>query len=100
MRRDEEIRRRRDALLREEAKNPAVWWWLSFADEHFLGAVVIRARGFVSAVELTRLLGINPGGEVKGAELPASIEPPPAIVGRLLSKKEIEEQLGGAAEWK
>ena len=64
---------RRDKLLREEATQPEAWWWLSFCDpdkpegSQFLGGIFTKAAGFVSAVQKTHDLGINPGGECKGA---------------------------------
>jgi hypothetical protein len=47
------------------------WWWLSFADGgEFLGATLVSAGSFVEAVAVTHRLGINPGGEVQGTEMP------------------------------
>ena len=95
---------RRDKLLAEEAHHPFGWWWLSFAgEEGFRGAVLTRARGFISAIERTHLLGINPGGEVRGVEVPEeAMRSADGIqhaqhADRLLSRKDIEEKLGGAA---
>lgn len=93
----EQLRARRDALVRQESTQPEQWWWLSFSDKKFLGGVAVFARGFVSAVELTRVLRINPGGEVKGVALPKA--PPPEFANRLLSREEIEQHLGGAVKW-
>lgn len=95
----EELRVRRDQLLREESTQPEHWWWLSFSDGLFLGAVLIRARGFITAVELARKKGINPGGEVRGAQLPDDINPSLDVVDRLLSRRDIDEKLGGAERW-
>lgn len=98
----EELLARREQLLQEESTRPERWWWLSFADappDGFLGAVLIRARGFASAVELTWKKGINPGGEVRGAQLPDGINPPLDAVERLLSRSDIEEKLGGVGRW-
>ncbi len=48
------------------------WWWLSFADgDGFLGAALVAARDFVDAVDVAHRLGINPGGEVLGSEMPS-----------------------------
>lgn len=50
-----------------------MYWWLSFADgtrpkgTQFLGGVLIEAKSFMDAVERSHALGINPGGEVRGA---------------------------------
>lgn len=97
----EQLLARRNKLLLAEASKPERWWWLSFADEAgFRGGVVIRARGFVSAVELARARGLNPGGEVKGYELDDNAQyPPERFANRLLSKEEIEAEMGGAVKW-
>lgn len=61
------------------------WWWLSFASEiGFLGVAIVQAGSFLAAVETARALGINPGGEVQGWDLPS--DPPAAYQNRLLSK--------------
>ncbi len=50
------------------------WHWLSFADSalpkgtQFLGAVLVKAPDFITAVMQTHALGLNPGGEVQGIE--------------------------------
>jgi hypothetical protein len=95
---------RRDKLLKEEAQEPESWWWLSFAGEAgFLGAILTRARGFITAVQKTHELGINPGGEVKGVQIPDEIMTQAPIdhtqfADQILSKQDIEEKLGGAAK--
>lgn len=78
-------------------------WWLSFADgtkptgEQFLGVAIVEALGFIEAVRVAHLLGINPGGEVRGGPVPT--EPYPETVrNRLLSKDEILAL--GARKWK
>lgn len=54
--------------------------WLSFADgersegQQFLGACVVEAPSFLLAVFRTYELGINPGGEVMGIEIPPECE--------------------------
>ena len=54
-------------------------YWLSFSGEHkFLGGCFVFVRAYAGgdsagmkvAIEKARLLGINPGGEVLGVELP------------------------------
>lgn len=56
-------------------------WWLSFSDpnlpegEQFLGACIITAPDFGTAVKLAHLLESNPGGEVLGSEIPADTSP-------------------------
>jgi len=55
------------------------WWWLSFVDpgrpegDRFLGVVVIQGTDFRDAVEAAWNLGVNPGGECKGMEIPWDI---------------------------
>jgi hypothetical protein len=101
---DQELLARRAALIKRElTEQPERWWWLSFANEKgFLGAVVVRAHGFVTAIELARLMGINPGGECQGAEIPepekAGPPYPEQFANRLLSREEIEAKLG-IAKW-
>jgi len=68
----EQIEQRRIQLLAEESAGPLEWHWLSFLNPDLpegsksLGVVILQATGFLSAVELARQLGINPGGEVMG----------------------------------
>jgi hypothetical protein len=97
--RERSLKARADELLLEESQRPEMWWWLSFADdEGFLGGVLTRARGFLSAVQKARNLGINPGGEVQGIEIPEDVpESHKSYADQLLSKQDIEEKLGGAA---
>lgn len=97
---------RRHKLLTEEANQPEGWWWLSFADDDgFLGAVLTQAKGFINAVQKTHDLGINPGGEVKAVQLPDNIAAHPKFAtheqyaDQLLTKKDIDNKLGGAAKW-
>lgn len=59
---------RKAALLAVEARFKPRWWFISFAEEAprgFLGGVFTKAPGPVTALESTRTLGINPGGEVE-----------------------------------
>ena len=57
-------------------------YYLSFVgDDGFRGALWTRAVGPMSAIKRSHVLGINPGGEVMIAEIPAnsgSLELPPA----------------------
>ena len=103
---------RRDKLLSEESIEPEAWWWLSFCDTEkpegtqFLGGIFTKARGFISAVQKTHDLGINPGGECKGmGPIPDEhVTSSPKfrkhieLADRLLSRKDIDENLGGARE--
>ncbi|HKP06397.1 MAG TPA: hypothetical protein VJU58_04015 [Microbacterium sp.] len=78
------------------------WWWLSFADggrptgQQFLGVAVVRAAGLGFAVMRAHALGINPGGEVQGMEIPAACAPPDAMLDHLTTDPariaELEEQ--------
>jgi hypothetical protein len=78
-----------DAMLAEEAKQPAQWWYLSFVkDGKFAGACVVRARGVASAMQRTHALGINPGGQIMYFPVGAIKGPLPPD--RLLSKAEME----------
>lgn len=76
--------------------HPAPWWWLSFADParprgtQFLGAAIVRGLCLGSALDMARYLRINPGGEVEGHEIPASIEMPARFTDRLLTREECE----------
>ncbi len=76
------------------------YWWLSFAtDEGFRGVVILRARSMEEAVTISHRLKLNPGGQVAGFPMPASVVPPLSHVGRLLSKAELNS-LGGEFEVK
>lgn len=80
-------------LLDAEMTQPLSWWYLSFASESgFLGAVLVRARGFVSAHRVVHVLNLSPGGEVQGYELGPTL--PPAVttemICRLLTREELE----------
>jgi hypothetical protein len=72
------------------------WWWLSFADGNlpkgtqFLGAAVVEACGMAGAAFEAHRLGINPGGEVLGIEIPDKGVPPESHRNRLLSREEVE----------
>lgn len=79
-------------LIREEARNPPAWWYLSYSGEHqFNGGVIIEARGFASAVVLSGELGISPGGEVTGIKIPPDELPPDRYRHRCLSLDELGE---------
>jgi hypothetical protein len=62
---DDKIYEARHAqVLAREAKEPLRWFYLSFADNGFLGATVVRAHGVVSASKEAFEHGCNPGGDV------------------------------------
>jgi hypothetical protein len=75
-------------LLAEESREPMRWWYLSFADDVFLGAAVVEARGMTGAVMRAHALGINPGGQVAFCEVPPGCEDN-LPHDRLLSKAEL-----------
>lgn len=68
-----------DEKIEEEMAGPdgkeGRYWWLSFADggkprgQEFLGACVVRASGFVTAIIAAKKFGCYPGGEVVGIPL-------------------------------
>lgn len=87
---------RLDELLREETERGVVsWWWISFADGRgFLGACIVSAFGMVDAVKQAHLLGINPGGQALGREVPPGVEVPDGAKKRLLSRDDIVTYFG------
>jgi hypothetical protein len=72
------------------------WVWLSYADpeEGFLGAIVTRAQGFLTAALKVKELGIGPPSiapkhvSVKRVPVKFDIDPPPSYVDRLLNQEE------------
>lgn len=66
------------------------WMYLSFAsDAGFLDGCVVRAKSIDQAVREAHRLGINPGGDVLGLEVPAHMIPQPHYRERLMTKDEI-----------
>ena len=69
---DEEFRKRKADLLKQESLQPEGWWWLSFCNpdlptgSQFLGACIVRARGLLGACATAHFFSCNPGGEVQG----------------------------------
>jgi len=82
------------------------WWWLSFADgtkptgSQWLGGAYVQGDDIVEATRIAHFLGINPGGEVQGAELPESIQLPDEAINRLLSKTDMERLEMEPIHWK
>lgn len=87
---DQQFQARMNILLANEERNPVGWWWLSFAgDDGFRGLVIVAAPGLIHAVQVSRALGINPGGEVQGVLLPDDAgEPPAELRNRLIGQQE------------
>ena len=69
------------------------WWWLSFADdEGFRGGINVQGDDFLGAVLNAKLMGQNPGGQVRGLELTFDISDlPEKYKNRLLSLDDIAE---------
>lgn len=73
-------------------------WWLSYAAEKFLGAVIVEAAGFPEAVGVVNSLGVNPGGEVRGFQIPSDApEVADEWMNRLLSLEDVKnlDRAGG-----
>ena len=81
-------------VIAEELAQPERWFYLSFADGEFRGAVVVKAKGVVHALRRVNELGQNPGGEVLCVGLPKDEIPEPRFCDRLLTKPEITEMWG------
>lgn len=70
-------------------------WWLSFADpelpagQQFLGVAIVQAPDFVMAARVAKTYGCNPGGEVRGWEIPDDYDGPELPLNRLLTKDEM-----------
>lgn len=87
----EQFARRKQKLLDQEASQPEHLMWLSFAtDDKFLGGAYVMARGFIHAIDKAYRLGINPGGQVQGHDVPKenAVLVKPEWRDRLLSKAE------------
>ncbi len=79
-----------------------MWFYLSFADDGFIGAAIVIADDIESAARTCWELGINPGGQVLGCNLPGSAVPDQSFRNRLLSRKEVTEAFkdrGEASGW-
>lgn len=91
---DEQFSARTSEILSKESTEPEAWWWLSFCDgalptgEQFLGACLVKARGFLSATIEAKRLECNPGGEVQGVCVPIDAPIPEKWKNRLLTKAE------------
>lgn len=80
----------------EEMKNPLQWWWLSFADVKFNGAIIIEAHGIIDAVHRAHVAGINPGGQVAAMPIEESKLPKEEYRNRLLlSRDEVQAAFPG-----
>ena len=52
------------------------WYYMSFSDGEFLGAVIIEADDLRDAVRKTHEQNLNPGGEIKILTIPPDADPP------------------------
>jgi hypothetical protein len=90
---------KRARLIAEERIHSPSWFYLSFAtDYEFLGAAVVRAQGFLTAVQRASNLGINPRGDVmcQGPILRKGLHGVPAALrNRLLTEAEVRRHLDG-----
>jgi hypothetical protein len=89
---------RRAAIIAEEHRHAARWHYLSFADDTaFLGGVIVRSYGFLTAIQRATDLGINPGGEVMQTPIPRKDlwRVPKELRNRLLSEDEVQDRLEG-----
>ena len=49
-------------------------WWLSFyKNEQILGVVLLNASDMSEAISRAWEMDLNPGGEIKGAEMPTGM---------------------------
>lgn len=75
------------------------YYWLSFCDgdrpvgTQNLGICIVKADSYIAAVMIAHMLGINPGGECMGIEVPepARLFAKGYQVDRLYSKAECEK---------
>jgi hypothetical protein len=88
----------RQRMIAEERRHRPRWHFLSFADStRFRGGAIVRAHGFLTAVERATDLGINPGGEVLCSPIRRKDlwRVPPELRNRLLSEEEVLTRLDG-----
>jgi hypothetical protein len=87
-----EWRKNMAELMKEEMEQPEVFWWLSFCDpdkptgSQFIGVIVVKAHGLTDALTKCNAMMINPGGEVKGFEIPDTEETRKRLVPEVLNK--------------
>jgi hypothetical protein len=69
------------------------WWWLSFADsakprgQQFLGVAIVPGKDLFHALDVARLFGLNPGGEVIAVRRGS---PPEEAKYHLLTEEEVK----------
>jgi len=62
--------------------------------EQFLGVAIVRGSDFLLAVARAHVLGVNPGGEVRGWQVPDDHALPEGSTDRLLSRAELDRLFG------
>lgn len=88
------------AVHEDLAESPSGWWYLSFVDPElpastrFLGGLYVDGPEIVAVLGRIRELGLNPGGEIAYAGVPAEHLPPESDRLRLLSMEELTEPPG------
>ena len=65
-------------------------WYISFADEKFLGGVIVMADSMENALSQATTMGINPGGEAQGIPYMGTGTIHEQYMNRLLSKEDIQ----------
>ena len=95
---DQDFQTRVAVVLAKELAQPEQWHYLSFADEVFRGAVVIKAHGVVDALGRLNQLGQNPGGEILCVAIPDDKVPEERFCNRLLTRAEVVEAWGEEAK--
>lgn len=94
-----EWKARRAQILTDESQQPLRWFYLSFVNENgFAGAAIVEAKGMAHAIEKAHALGINPGGEVAGCEVPQDALIPEQAKNRLLSLNELKDIFGAVSQ--
>jgi len=79
-----------------ECSCPHRLFYFSYADDTgFLGGNFVRWTGFIAANNLTKKLGINPGGSVMGRPCPPDLEVKKKYLNKLLTKEQIDAAVSG-----
>lgn len=92
---EEFVARQVQQLLAAETGD-SQWWYLSFTDDtrpegdQFIGGLLLKAHGMISAVQYSHLLGLNPGGAVTGLAFPYEDDEADPWACRLLTRSEAE----------
>ena len=91
------IARMNAKIAEEQADGKVEPWFLYFTDlekptgQRFLGACIVDAPGFVSAIDRAHELGINPGGAVVAYDTPKH---DPSLRDRLITSDSEMAELG------